>query len=64
MCTVPLPVADTAEAESLQRRLWEEEGVEVPIVAWQDQFFVRVSIQAYNSRRDVDRLLDGLVRLL
>jgi isopenicillin-N epimerase len=64
MCAVPLPIADTAEAESLQRRLWEEEGVEVPIVAWQDRFFVRVSIQAYNSPRDVDRLLDGLARLL
>jgi isopenicillin-N epimerase len=64
MCTVPLPIADTAEAENLQRRLWEEEGVEVPIVAWQDRFFVRVSVQAYNSPRDVDRLLDGLARLL
>ena len=64
MCAVPLPIADIAEAESLQRRLWEEEGVEVPIVAWQDRFFVRVSIQAYNSPRDVDRLLDGLARLL
>ncbi len=36
----------------------------MPIVAWQDRFFVRVSIQAYNSPRDVDRLLDGLARLL
>ena len=50
--------------EELKRRLWEEYQVEAPITPWRDQFFVRVSIQAYNSPRDVDYLLDGLARLL
>ncbi len=64
MCTLPLPLADSAAGEALKQRLWEEYQVEVPIVDWQDRLFVRVSIQAYNSASDVDRLVDALARLL
>jgi isopenicillin-N epimerase len=64
MCTLPLPISDGAAGDALKRRLWEEYQVEVPIVEWQGRFFVRVSIQAYNSASDVDRLLDGLAHLL
>jgi isopenicillin-N epimerase len=61
MFTVPLPPCDT---EVLKQRLYAEFNVEVPIVTWQDKPFMRVSIQAYNSLSDVDRLLAGLARLL
>jgi isopenicillin-N epimerase len=64
MCAVPLPVSEGVTAEALQRRLWEEFQVEVPLVDWQDRRFVRVSIQAYNSERDVERLVEGLAALL
>jgi isopenicillin-N epimerase len=63
MCVAPLPTAGLSRDE-LKRRLWKDYAVEVPIVEWQDQRFVRVSVQAYNSPRDVDRLLDGLIHLL
>ncbi len=61
MCTLPLPPCDPA---ALKSRLYDEFGVEIPIVTWQGKPFVRVSIQAYNSSDDIDRLLHGLVRLL
>ncbi len=64
MCTVPLPISSSAAAEQLKQALWERYQVEVPIVEWQERFFVRVSIQAYNSPGDIDRLLDGLTHLL
>jgi isopenicillin-N epimerase len=64
MCAVPLPISERAAAEALKHALWETYQVEVPIVEWQDRFFVRVSIQAYNSPNDVDRLVDGLAHLL
>ena len=64
MCAVPLPISEQAAGETLKRRLWEEYEVEVPIVDWQDRFFVRVSVQAYNSPSDVDRLVDALAALL
>ncbi len=64
MCAIPLPADHPLTAEELQRRLWDDYQVEVPIPEWQERRFVRVSIQAYNSARDVDRLLDGLSHLL
>jgi isopenicillin-N epimerase len=61
MFTAPLPPCDTA---SLKTRLYDEFGVEAPIVTWHDKPYIRVSIQAYNSAADIDRLLDGLAGLL
>ena len=63
MCAAPLPMRADVPREELHRRLWEEHGVEVPITDWQNQRFVRVSIQAYNSPADVERLLAALAAL-
>ena len=59
-----LPADARLSAEELQLRLRQDYQVEVPIVEWQGWRFVRVSIQAYNSTADVERLLDGLKQLL
>ena len=61
MAIAPLPRVD---AFALKRMLYDEFRVEVPITAWRDQFFVRVSIQGYNTREDVDALIAGLRELL
>ncbi len=59
MCAVPLP-QDVRMPAELQRRLYDEYQVEVPITEWQGWRLLRISIQAYNSHADVDRLLEGL----
>lgn len=64
MTIVPLPAEGQLPAAELQRRLFDEHLVEVPLTEWNDRRFVRVSIQAYNSERDVDRLVAGLAQLL
>ncbi|MBF6591693.1 MAG: hypothetical protein IVW57_14365 [Ktedonobacterales bacterium] len=64
MCAMPLPMRADMTGEDLRRRLWEDYAVEVPIVEWQGQRLIRVSIQAYNAPRDIDRLLEGLAALL
>lgn len=64
MCAVPLPMNGALPGRELQRRLFEEYQVEVPITEWQGWRFVRISIQAYSSPRDVERLLQGLAALL
>lgn len=64
MCSIPLPLTERTAADALKRDLWECYQVEVPIVEWNHLFFVRISIQAYNAPRDVDRLIDGLAHLL
>ncbi len=61
MAAVPLPPCDPL---ALKARLWDEYQVEVPIVVWNGRPMVRISIQAYNSPADIDRLLEALTALL
>lgn len=61
MATLRLPPCDTAQ---LQARLWNEDRIEVPVITWNGEPFIRVSIQAYNTEDDVLRLVAALARLL
>lgn len=57
MCVAPLPVGTL---DRLGTRLWDEAQVEIPQIRWQGQEFLRISIQAYNSPGDVERLVEAL----
>jgi len=57
MFTVPLPACDPARTKA---RLSAQHRVEVPVMDWQGRPYLRVSIQAYNTLADVERLLAGL----
>lgn len=61
MAAFPLPPCDAA---ALQRRLYDEYRVEVPIIEWNGRQLVRVSIQGYNTAEDVEALLQALQALL
>jgi len=61
MAAFPLPACDAA---ALQRRLYEEYRVEVPIIEWNGRQLLRVSIQGYNTPEDVDALVWALHALL
>jgi len=61
MATLPLPPCD---ALCLKSRLYDEFRIEVPIVEWNGRPFVRVSLQAYNTRADVDALREALAKIL
>ncbi|MEI7771853.1 MAG: aminotransferase class V-fold PLP-dependent enzyme [Chloroflexales bacterium] len=61
LAAVPLPPCDIKEVKA---RLWDDFQVEVPLVEWGGRQFVRVSIQAYNSPADVDRLVGALGEIL
>ncbi len=61
MATIPLPACD---AEELKRRLYDEYRVEVPIIEWNSRQFLRVSVQAYNAKGDLDALISALAALL
>jgi isopenicillin-N epimerase len=52
------------DAEALKQGLWEDFRVEVPIIQWQDEKFIRVSVQGYNNEEDMDVLLNALETLL
>jgi isopenicillin-N epimerase len=61
MATIRLPPVDFGRLGS---QLWEHDHIEVPLINWNDQAFVRVSCQAYNSAEDVAALIRALARLL
>jgi len=75
MFTAPLP-ADT-DIASLKSRLYDEHRIEVPLVEWSPSpvvgegagvrvgnKLIRVSVQGYNTKRDVDTLCHALSLLL
>jgi isopenicillin-N epimerase len=61
MATITLPPCNTQE---IKQRLWEEFGVEIPIFEWNGYRLIRISVQAYNQIKDIERLVEGLKQLL
>jgi len=62
MIVATLP-ADT-DLAVLKARLLNEFRIEIPLVAWNEWKLIRLSVQGYNSRRDMDRLLLALKTIL
>jgi isopenicillin-N epimerase len=62
MIVATLP-ADT-ELPLLKTRLLDEFGIEIPLIEWNERKLIRLSVQGYNSRRDMSRLLTALKKLL
>lgn len=59
MAMVALPPragADKAEAERLRDGLLFEARIEVPVMAWRDRLWLRLSAQVYNEMEDFERL--------
>jgi isopenicillin-N epimerase len=61
MGIAPLPPSDLP---TLKQRLYDEHRVEVPLIQWQDRHFIRISVQGYNTRSDIETLVDALRVLL
>jgi isopenicillin-N epimerase len=58
------PLPHISDLPRLKTRLYDEFHVEVPLIQWQDRQFIRISIQGYNTEKDVDILLGALHVLL
>jgi isopenicillin-N epimerase len=61
MVAMPIPECDTAEIHKL---LFDRYRVEIPVFKWQNHCIARLSVQGYNSRPQMDRLLGALSDLL
>lgn len=64
MIALPLPSQGPAPKQGirdqLQNPLWEQHGIEVPIVNWHGERLIRVSCHLYNTREHIDRLCEAL----
>ena len=62
MAVVRLPlVKDIAE---FKRDLLEHYRIEVPCIEWNDQHYIRISVQAYNNAADLEALAFAITKLL
>jgi isopenicillin-N epimerase len=55
MASIPLPPCDTG---ALKTWLYDEHHIEIPIVTWQERPMARLSVQGYNTREEVDILIE------
>jgi isopenicillin-N epimerase len=62
MVAAPLP--DTVDIAALKTRLYDDYRIEVPLIQWNRRKLVRVSVQGYNTRRNVEALVNALKHLL
>ncbi len=62
MAAAPLP--DSVDLPLLKSRLYDEYRIEVPLILWNGYKLIRVSVQGYNTRRDVDKLVQALGQLM
>ncbi len=62
MAVSPLP--PETDIGECKRRLYDEYRIEIPLIDWHGNKLIRLSVQGYNSRRDMDKLLEGLRSLL
>ena len=53
----------TDDPATLKTRLIDEFNIEIPVVTWGDQNFVRISVQGYNTQADLDALVNALAEL-
>ena len=64
MIAMPLPLNGPAPKQGirdqLQTPLWEKFGIEIPIIHWHGERLIRVSCHLYNTREQIDRLIDAL----
>ena len=57
MASIELPTGDAAR---VRRRLWEEHRIEVVAEEWNDRQLLRISVQIYNTREDLQTLVEAL----
>jgi len=58
------PLLTVTDTNLLKKRLYDDYRVEIPVIEWNGNKLIRVSVQGYNTKRDVDALLSALSILL
>jgi len=60
-CSAPMP--KSTDLASTKIRLYYEYGIEILLIQWNDLKLIRISVQGYNTRRDVNKLIGALEKI-
>ncbi len=61
---VAAPLPESTQLVALKMHLYDEYRIEVPLILWNGRKFIRVSVQGYNTHRDVEKLVKALEELV
>ena len=61
MASVPIKINNP---QTLQRKLFTDYKIEIPVVPQAQDWYIRFSIQAFNSQADIDKLIKALTQIL
>lgn len=62
MVSIRLP--EGTDTTALGKRLFDDHHIEIPVLRWNNQPFLRLSVQAYVSEADLDALVEALTTYL
>jgi isopenicillin-N epimerase len=62
MAITPLPA--TIDNLALKKQLYNQFRIEIPCLVWRGRPHIRLSVQGYNTRQDLDALIEALDSLL
>ena len=51
---------DPSKIAELQKTIYKQSNIHIPIIYWNDSVFMRVSIQAYNTKNDINKMFKML----
>jgi isopenicillin-N epimerase len=61
---VAMQIPDTSDPVAIHDALLDRYNIEIPVFNWQDRSIVRLSVQGYNSKPQMDLLIEALSALL
>ena len=61
---VAMPIPDVGDPVEFQRQLMDRYRIEIPVFKWQERSIVRLSVQGYNGKAQMDFLIDALTEML
>ena len=62
MVAIVLPLE--TDIVALKSRLYDKYRIEVPLINWNGKKLIRVSVQGYNTEKDIDYLIEALKAVL
>ena len=57
MISIPIPKCNV---DNVKRQLLNKFNIEIPVIKWKNKYFVRISIQIYNTQKDANKLIKAL----